>query len=148
MVHTTPVVVGVEDGSVKGNMLRQGELSRMTYTTNLALPDTCDLISPIITTDELGGITEDWTTPTLQASGVSCRYSELLGIREQEQVTRLSLNVVAKMTFPAHQPVAVGWRATSVVVDGVNLGTYEVVGFMSRSWETSRTVFIGRISAT
>lgn len=141
--------VGAAELDVSGDsMLRQGELDRMTHTATTGLPGTCDLISATLTPDDLGGLTEDWTTPTLQASGVATRYSEMLGMREQEQATRLELDVAAKMVFPAHQPIAVGWRATNVIVDGVDLGTYEVVGFITRSWETARSVFVGRISAT
>jgi hypothetical protein len=114
-------------------MLTDAELTSMRATVDATLPDVCDVLRPVSTSDGRGGSVETWT-PIYES--VACRKSPV-GFTDEERVVASRIRDAAGWTVTLTAGTRV--RGKDVIeVGGVRL---EVVSTLSeRSWEVSSRV--------
>lgn len=128
-------------------VLPAADLVRLRQEHDLLLPDTCDVIRAPLVDDGAGGFTRDWDNPTVVANDAACRYSEVPSRQDQLVAERLEKAIDASLELPYAVDVTIDDKVRDVTVDGVNLGTFEVLAVQRTSWPVGRSLLIKRVGS-
>ena len=117
--------------------LSNDEISSMrNEINNLALPDTCNILSVTQTGDSQGGFTESWGTAT---AGVACRLDNTSS-RELISGEGLRHFTGWMLTLPHDTSIAAGNRVE------IGSNDYNVVGFDDgKSWQLDLRVLVEKV---
>ena len=122
------------------SLLTSADLAHMRAMQLAALPDTCTIQRPTVTTTPTGGTT---TTYGAVATRVPFRLSSpFMSMRAAEGVTAERVSQTA--TFIATFETGTDVRPADRIVFGAR--TLEVTGYATGSWETAKRVTVTEVS--